>query len=88
MLGIARAAVTAITKMPTLSIDHRVKAIATASAVNTSVSARKGWEGKGSTAELFATLDAISKQRAAGAARPPGRLRALRPTGHRRCGGE
>jgi hypothetical protein len=34
-------------------------------AVNTGDSARKGWEGKGSTAELLATLDAISKQRTA-----------------------
>jgi fermentation-respiration switch protein FrsA (DUF1100 family) len=47
------------------AIDHRVKAVATASAVNTGASARKGWEGKGSIAELMATLDAISKQRTA-----------------------
>jgi hypothetical protein len=50
------------------SIDHRIKAVATASAVNTGASVRKGWEGKGSTAELMATLDAISKQRTAEAA--------------------
>lgn len=50
------------------SIDRRVKAVATASAVNTGASARKGWEGKGSTAELMATLEAIAKQRTAEAA--------------------
>jgi fermentation-respiration switch protein FrsA (DUF1100 family) len=50
------------------SIDHRIKAVTTASVVNTGASARKGWEGKGSTAELMATLDAIAKQRTAEAA--------------------
>ena len=50
------------------SIDHRIKAVATASAVNTGASARKGWEGKGSTAELMATIGAIAKQRSAEAA--------------------
>src|SRR5215472_2870771 len=50
------------------SIDHRIKAVATASAVNTGASARKGWEGKGSTAELMTTIDAIAKQRTAEAA--------------------
>jgi uncharacterized protein len=50
------------------AIDWRVKAVATASAVNTGAPARKGWDGKGSTAELMATLDAIAKQRTAEAA--------------------
>jgi hypothetical protein len=50
------------------AIDHRVQAVATASAVNTGASVRKGWEGKGSTAELLATLDTVANQRTAEAA--------------------
>lgn len=50
------------------AIDRRVKAVATASAVNTGASARKGWEGKGTTAELMATLEAVARQRTAEAA--------------------
>jgi dienelactone hydrolase len=50
------------------AIDRRVKAVATASAVNTGASARKGWEGAGSTADLMAALDAVAKQRTAEAA--------------------
>lgn len=37
----------------------------TASAVNTGASTRKGWEGKDSTEQLMATLDALAKQRPA-----------------------
>jgi hypothetical protein len=51
------------------AIDHRVRAVATANAVNTGAAARNGWEGTGSIAELMATLDAISKQRTAEATR-------------------
>jgi dienelactone hydrolase len=50
------------------SIDRRVKAVATASAVNTGASARKGWDGNDSTEKLMATLDAIAKQRTSEAA--------------------
>lgn len=47
------------------AIDRRVKAVATASAVNTGASARKGWEGDGSVADLMGTLNAIAAQRTA-----------------------
>jgi len=50
------------------SVDHRIKAVGTASAVNTGASARKGWEGKGSVADLLKALAAIAKQRTAEAA--------------------
>jgi len=53
------------------SIDRRVKAVATASAVNTGASARKGWEGKDSPETLMGTLEAIAKQRTAEAAGAP-----------------
>jgi len=53
------------------SIDRRVKALATASAVNTGASARKGWEGKDAPEMLMATLEAIAKQRTAEAAGAP-----------------
>lgn len=50
------------------SLDHRIKALATASAVNTGATARKGWDGKGTVAEVMATLAAVAKQRTAEAA--------------------
>lgn len=50
------------------SLDRRIKAIATASAVNVGSATRKGWEGKGSVATLLATLDALAKERTAEAA--------------------
>lgn len=48
------------------SVDRRVKAVGTASAINVGAATRKGWEGKGSEADLLATLDALTKQRTAG----------------------
>lgn len=50
------------------ALDRRVKAVATASAVNTGASARKGWEGKDSVEKLIGTLEAVAKQRTAEAA--------------------
>lgn len=50
------------------SINRRLKAVGTASAVNVGAATRKGWEGKGSLAELTATLDALAGQRTAEAA--------------------
>lgn len=50
------------------SLDHRIKAVATASAVNTGAAARKGWDGNGTVEQMRATLDAISAQRTAEAA--------------------
>jgi hypothetical protein len=50
------------------SVDRRLKAVGTASAVNVGAATRKGWEGKGSEADLMATLEALAKQRTAEAA--------------------
>jgi len=50
------------------SVDRRIKAVATASAVNVGSATRKGWEGKGTVADLMPTLDALAKQRTAEAA--------------------
>jgi fermentation-respiration switch protein FrsA (DUF1100 family) len=47
------------------SIDRRIKAIATASAVNVGSATRKGWEGTGSVETMRATLDALARQRTA-----------------------
>ncbi|WP_247256542.1 alpha/beta hydrolase [Pseudomonas moorei] len=47
------------------SIDHRIKAVATASAVNVGSATRKGWEGKGSINDLLPILDALANQRTA-----------------------
>lgn len=45
--------------------ERRIKAVATVSAVDVGAATRKGWDGKGSEAELLATLDAVAKQRTA-----------------------
>jgi fermentation-respiration switch protein FrsA (DUF1100 family) len=50
------------------SVDRRIKAVGTASAVNVGAATRKGWEGKGSQADQLATLEALAKQRTAEAA--------------------
>src|SRR5262245_10544082 len=50
------------------SVDRRIKAVGTASAVNVGAATRKGWEGKGSQAELLGMLEALAKQRTAEAA--------------------
>lgn len=49
-------------------VDRRIKAIATASAVNVGAATRKGWEGKGTATDLFPVLDALARQRTAEAA--------------------
>jgi dienelactone hydrolase len=50
------------------SVDRRIKAVGTTSAVNVGAATGKGWEGKGSEADLLATLEALAKQRTAEAA--------------------
>ncbi|MFJ4255897.1 alpha/beta hydrolase [Pseudomonas monteilii] len=50
------------------SVDRRIKALATASAVNVGTATRKGWEGKGSINDLLPVLDALAGQRTAEAA--------------------
>lgn len=47
------------------SVDHRIKAVATASAVNVGSATRKVWEGKGSINDLIPILDALANQRTA-----------------------
>ncbi|MBP2839271.1 alpha/beta hydrolase [Pseudomonas sp. PNP] len=47
------------------SVDRRIKALATASAVNVGTATRKGWEGKGSINDLLPVLDALAGQRTA-----------------------
>lgn len=49
-------------------VDRRIKAIATASAVNVGAATRKGWKGKGKATDLFPVLDALARQRTAEAA--------------------
>ncbi|MFS1286918.1 alpha/beta hydrolase [Pseudomonas piscis] len=50
------------------SVDRRIKALATASAVNVGSATRKGWEGKGAIGDLLPVLDALAGQRSAEAA--------------------
>ncbi len=50
------------------SVDRRIKALATASAVNVGTATRKGWEGKGTINDLLPVLDALAGQRSAEAA--------------------
>lgn len=50
------------------SIDRRIKAVATASAVNVGTLFRKGWDGKQPVETLIATLNAVASQRTAEAA--------------------
>ncbi|MFV3290414.1 alpha/beta hydrolase [Pseudomonas sp. NY11955] len=47
------------------SVDRRIKALATASAVNVGSATRKGWEGKGSINDLLPVLEALAGQRTA-----------------------
>lgn len=48
--------------------ERRVKAIATVSAVDVGAATRKGWDGSFAEGDLFATLEAVAKQRSAEAA--------------------
>lgn len=50
------------------AIDHRIKAVGTASAVNVGSATRKGWDGKGALADLQGLLGALAQQRTAEAA--------------------
>lgn len=45
--------------------EHRIKAVATASAVDIGTTFRLGWRGKGTLADQLATLNAIAAQRTA-----------------------
>ena len=45
--------------------EHRIKAVATASAVDIGTTFRQGWNGKGTVADQLNTLNAIAKQRTA-----------------------
>ena len=45
--------------------EHRIKAVATASAVDIVTTFRNGWNGKGTVADQLKTLEAIAKQRTA-----------------------
>jgi uncharacterized protein len=47
------------------STEHRIKALATVSAIDMGAGFRKGWEGKGSVADQIATLNAVAAQRTA-----------------------
>ncbi len=50
------------------SIDRRIKVVGTASAVDISAATRKGWDGKGTQADLLPVLEALARQRTAEAA--------------------
>lgn len=47
------------------TLERRIKAVATISAVDTGAAARKGWTGTGNVSDQLATLDAVAKQRTA-----------------------
>lgn len=50
------------------TLDRRIKAAATVSAVDVDAATRKGWDGKGTVAQQIAALEAVAKQRTAEAA--------------------
>lgn len=50
------------------TLDRRIRAVGTVSAVNIGTATRRGWDGKGNEADLIATLDAVAAQRTAEAA--------------------
>lgn len=47
------------------TMDRRIKAVATVSAVDVGASTRLGWDGKGTVADQIATLEAVARQRTA-----------------------
>ncbi len=61
-LGICAGSGTAV---KAASIDRRIKAIATVSAVDVGAATRKGWDGKAPVADQVAMLDAVAKERSA-----------------------
>lgn len=64
-LGICAGSGTAV---KAASLERRIKAIATVSAVDVGAATRKGWDGKASVADQLAMLDSVAKQRSAEAA--------------------
>jgi uncharacterized protein len=64
-LGICAGSGTAI---KAVSMDRRIRAVATVSAVDVGAATRLGWDGKATPAEQLATLDAVARQRTAEAA--------------------
>jgi fermentation-respiration switch protein FrsA (DUF1100 family) len=64
-LGICAGSGTAV---KAASLDRRIKAIATVSAVDVGAATRRGWDGKGTTADQLAMLESVAKQRSAEAA--------------------
>ncbi|MDB5744392.1 MAG: hypothetical protein JWR68_2707 [Polaromonas sp.] len=53
------------TTVKAASMERRIKAVATVSAVDVGAVTRKGWDGKATQAEQFAMLDAVAKERTA-----------------------
>ena len=45
--------------------EHRIKALVTVSGVDVGAASRKGWDGKGTGADIIPTLEAVAKQRTA-----------------------
>lgn len=64
-LGICAGSGTAV---KAASLEHRIKAVATVSAVDVGAAVRKGWDGKATREEQLALLDSVAKQRTAEAA--------------------
>lgn len=64
-LGICAGSGTAV---KAASIERRIRAIATVSAVDVGAATRKGWDGKAPQTDLVAMLDSVAKQRSAEAA--------------------
>ena len=50
------------------TLDRRIKAVATVSAVDVGAATRKGWDGKAPASDQIAMLEAVAKQRTAEAA--------------------
>jgi len=61
-LGICAGSGTAV---KAASLERRIKAIATVSAVDVGAATRKGWDGKASVKDQLAMLDGVAKQRSA-----------------------
>lgn len=64
-LGICAGSGTAV---KAASLERRIKAVATVSAVDVGAAVRKGWDGKATKEEQHALLDSVAKQRTAEAA--------------------
>jgi len=53
------------TAVKAASMERRIKAIATVSAVDVGAATRKGWDGKATEADLLAMLESVAKRRSA-----------------------